>query len=218
LLIDKEWKLSQYHLLGHSFGGILAYEYLVQVQQSQNGNNNGNGNNGCQSLLLASAPTSAALIEQESKRLYQELQNNNNQNHNGDNDDDDPAATRQVISEAFRQTHECRLAQTPLALIDALAQAGPTSWRGIPAIADYQAIEKLQQHEHVMPTLVMRGEYDFCTPACVEGWKDLIEGDPSPQERTLKNCSHYGMLEDEQQYGKVITEFLQEQEDAANNN
>jgi pimeloyl-ACP methyl ester carboxylesterase len=175
----------------------LAYEYLVQLENS----------NGCQSLLLNSAPTSAALIEQESKRLYQELNNNG-----GDDDDDADPATRQVLSEAFRQTYECRLAQTPLALIDALAQAGPTSWRGIPAIADYQAVEKLQH----MPTLVLRGEYDFCSPACIEGWKDLIK-DPSPKERTLKNCSHYGMLEDEQQYGKIITEFLQEL-DAANNN
>jgi surfactin synthase thioesterase subunit len=67
LLVAKEWKLSKHNLSGHLFGGILAYEYLAKVQ-SKNGN-------GCQSFLLASAPTLAALIEQESKCLYKELNN-----------------------------------------------------------------------------------------------------------------------------------------------
>jgi hypothetical protein len=39
------------------------------------------------------------------------------------------------------------------------------------------------------------------------GWKDLLS-DPIPVSKTISNCSHYGMLEDEQQYGKAIKEFL----------
>jgi len=58
-----------------------------------------------------------------------------------------------------------------------------------------------------VPTLLLRGEYDFCTVDCMAGWKDLLS-DPIPVSKTISNCSHYGMLEDEQQYGKAIKEFL----------
>jgi proline-specific peptidase len=194
-LVTHEWKLSKYHLLGHSFGGILAYEYILMMQQQ-------NRISGCQSLILASTPTSSSLIQDESKRLYREISGISS----AEEEEEDPAS-RQQHSEAFRQTHECRLAQTPLALMDALAQAGPTSWRGIQAISDYKATQKISN----LPSMVLVGEYDFCTEPCVEGWSDLIV-DPAPQRRTLTNCSHYGMLEDDSQYGKAITGFLQQQD------
>ena len=166
--------------------------------KEQSNENNGMG---CQSLILASAPTSASLIQGESKRLYREIAGISSEQ---EEQHEDPAS-KQQHTEAFRQTHECRLVHTPLALMDALAQAGPTSWRGIPAIADYKVSEVLSSMQ--LPTLVLTGEYDFCTPACVEGWKDVIPN-PAPKEVVLTNCSHYGMLEDERQYGKAITEFL----------
>jgi proline iminopeptidase len=198
MLVTKQWGLSKFHLLGHSFGGILAYEYLLQATTG-----GGGGGGGCQSLILASAPTSAALIQEESKRLYREV----NDLGADEKEQDEDGATRQLYSETFRQTHECRLEQTPLAMIDALAQAGPTCWRGVQAIADYQATEKLGH----IPTLILRGEYDFCTRMCMDGWKDLIQN-PAPQTKTLTDCSHYGMLEDEHQYGKAITEFVLQQD------
>jgi hypothetical protein len=77
--------------------------------------------------------------------------------------------------------------------MDALAQAGGlTSWRGIQAISDYKATQPITN----MPSLVLVGEYDFCTVPCIEGWSDLIV-DPAPQRKMLTICSHYGMLEDE---------------------
>lgn len=187
-------------------GGILAYEYLVKQQQQQqdSGIESPSSLSSCQSLILASTPTSSSLIQGETKRLYREIA--------GicigaeELEEEDPA-TRQENSEAFRQTHECRLVQTPLALMDSMAQAGPTSWRGIQAIADYEATQKISN----IPSLVLVGEYDFCTEPCVQGWSDLIT-DPTPQQQTLANCSHYGMLEDERQYGKAISEFLHQQE------
>jgi pimeloyl-ACP methyl ester carboxylesterase len=181
-LVKQQWKLSKFHILGHSFGGILAYEYLLMMQQQHM-------ESGCQSVILASAPTSSLLIQDESKRLYRELAGFSEEE---EDDDDDPASKEQHL-EAFRQTHECRLAQTPLALMDALAQAGgPTSWRGIQAISDYKATQPITN----MPSLVLVGEYNFCTVPCIEGWSDLIV-DPAPQQKTLTICSHYGMLEDE---------------------
>lgn len=191
LLISKQWGLEKYHLLGHSFGGILGYEYLASISKEDR--------TACQSLILASTPTSAQLIQDESKRMYRTV---NNLGEDHDEQLDDPEM-RQLYGERFRQTHECRLPQPPLAFLDAMAQAGPTPWRGINAISGYQAQHSLSG----IPTLTLRGEYDFCTEKCISSWKELLSN-PSPISKVLSNCSHYGMLEDEQQFGKAITEFL----------
>jgi proline-specific peptidase len=206
-LLTRQWGLETFHLLGHSFGGLLAYEYLLKYSSDDSDNTKYR----CRSVILASTPTSASLIERESKRLFRtvnNLSNDENENENNDNDDDDDCEQHDRVrkhqcDENFRQTHECRLTHTPLALMDALAQAGPTPWRGIQAISDYEASGSLSN----TPSLVLVGEYDFCTTACVEGWKDLLSN-PTPETTTLTDCSHYGMLEDERQYGKAIIEFL----------
>ncbi|OEU16076.1 alpha/beta-hydrolase [Fragilariopsis cylindrus CCMP1102] len=99
-LTVEHWKLKKFHLLGHSFGGILAYEYFLlsakplktktkQLDEEENDENENENeeysisvSSVCCSLILSSTPTSAALIQSESERLLQDLNNNN------DNDND----------------------------------------------------------------------------------------------------------------------------------
>ena len=245
LLIAKAWKLEQYFLLGHSFGGILAYEYLLSTSQSEDCRQTAASASAvCRGLILASVPTSSELIQEESKRLYQTVNclstsssnDDGKDDHNGffdgrrggdhaggkqrdvdyaaTNDDDEEEDKHRLYeySETFRQTHECRLSEPPLALVDALAQAGPTPWRGIPAIPNYQATQPLKTTTRI-PTLLLRGEYDFCTDRCMAGWDELLL-EPAPKRVVLTNCSHYSMLEDEQQFGVAIKEFLAESGDS----
>lgn len=212
----EHWKVSKFHLLGHSFGGIVSYEYLVKNQAK--GHNVGVAV--CESLILASTPTSIKFIHEECVRLDIALNQKHDENKRTETkdatdsqvdqeDQGDPSikskSLQMTFSEAFHQTHECRLSEMPLVLTDALAQAGPTSWRGLQAIPDYQASERVTG----IPSLVLVGEYDFCTVRCTKDWENLMQS-PSPQHKTLNNCSHYGMLEDEGQYGKAITEFLRQ--------
>jgi proline-specific peptidase len=199
-LLIRHWDVPKFHLLGHSFGGIIAYEYLKKNIGA------------CQSLILASTPTSPNLIQQECQRLNEELLKDDNGTVKAPTikEEEEQGTTilhnhvrQHRFSDAFLQTHECRLPEIPLVLTDALAQAGPVSWRGIQAIIGYEATETLYN----IPTLLLVGEFDFCTPLCIEKWKEIIQC-PSPLYTILKNCSHYGMLEDEGQYGKAIVKFL----------
>jgi pimeloyl-ACP methyl ester carboxylesterase len=241
-LVTKCWKIQKFHLLGHSFGGILAFEYLKQQQQQQQLQRQQSqglmdatttaslsslsmsvSHPKIMSLTLSSTPTSAMLVQIESKRLYHNLRvlqcnrnssssSNDKKNVNetdddddddNDDDDDDNNNKKGIHSnshdtdsdtdtttdinkpdiEGFQQTFECRLSQPPLALTDAIAQAGPTEWRGIPAIADYVATGTIYSGS-VIPTLLLRGEYDFCTELCMEGWKDRIVGGGQPDEES----------------------------------
>jgi proline iminopeptidase len=263
-LIHHEWKLSKFHLLGHSWGGILAFEYLkkmstmedqqqqqqqLYLQQNQEGDNcDANVTSTspklgyCCSLTLSNTPTSSKLIEEETIRLYQELMNQEEDTSNTSSiaasaptdtarsmdqqkDEDSillsPSQTSLANARSsiiFQQTHECRLEQIPLALMDSLAQVGPVEWRGLPAIMDYVAqgqIINTVNNTTAIPTLILRGEYDFCTVKCIEKWKEHLSTSSSSSTdgvvyyKTLVGCSHYAMLEDEQQYGQVVMEFLQ---------
>ena len=274
-LIAKEWKLQSFHLLGHSWGGILAYEFLKKFASGNNRNNNYN----CQSLILSSTPTSIALLLQESMRLYQQLQEKEYgaekdaqeededggdcDNDNTDYDDTARSTTKpkskptpkqyaHFASPVFQQTHECRLEMLPLALQDAMQQAGPVEWRGLPAIEGWSVEgrngngkddgkdnskkqgdvetssdddddddddddaersgddddDDAHSHNDILPipTSLLRGEYDFCTATCMEEWKHHVN---VIKTVVLQNCSHYGMLEDERQYGQAVMEFLQ---------
>jgi proline iminopeptidase len=202
IAIVKHLDLPSFHLFGHSFGGILAFEYMKVAKP-----------NNCQSLTLASAPTSTKLILEETHRLSVELAAKmgtiatEEGDEDGDEDEDEIQDTNQKKkqSDAFSKVHECRLEFLPLALQDAYAQAAPTSWRGLQAIEDYQA--ETESPVHVPPTMIIVGEYDFCTSKCLEGWHELLN--PPPKNVvSVQGTSHYGMLENEGEYGKAVFEFI----------
>eukprot|EP00934_Nitzschia_sp_Nitz4_P007426 Nitzschia sp. Nitz4//scaffold111_size72815//14805//15983//NITZ4_005781-RA/size72815-processed-gene-0.62-mRNA-1//-1//CDS//3329533153//7416//frame0 len=207
-LLLNEWGLKQFHLLGHSFGGILAYEFLLKQQSSPSSSPR------CRSLVLMGAPTDAQQILQETKRLFRKVNGWNTEEEGDDSEElmnHDNPAEKLACQERFRREHECRLDHVPLALMDALDQAGPTRWRGAPAIPNYTASSSLQPG---FPSLVLRGEFDFCTESCIEGWQQLLSGgnEDLVEYQTLPACSHYAMLENEQLCGKVISEFLVRQD------
>ena len=210
-LIEDHWKLKGFHLLGHSFGGILAYEYLLMRKRRKQDNPKCQPNSFPCSLVLSSTPTSSEIIKSESHRLFRNLKNDGETSGDGATRDDDdysytPSSKQDdqslMHSEEFRQTHECRLAHPPLSLMDAMAQMGPMPWRGIPAIDSY----KVGDDDGIgISTLLIRGQYDFCTQRCMAGWKERLE---HSEERLLPNCSHYAMLEDERLYGSEILRFV----------
>ena len=190
-------QLPLFHLYGHSFGGILAFEYWKCVASTNPTT--------CLSITLASAPTSTQVIHQETQRLYKELRQESDEPTTKEEED---SKQKQEWSNTFSERYECRLEHLPLALQDAYAQAGPASWRGLGAIEGYQARVDEQGPLETPPTLLLLGEFDFCTELCMQEWKTLIT--PEPTTRVVHNCSHYGMLEDEFQYGSILTTFFQQ--------
>lgn len=176
-----KWNLSSYHLYGHSWGGILAFEYLKRTRDEK-----------CCSVILASAPTSVTLVEAESKRLLQELEE--------EGDEDERQAT-----ERFRSKHECQALPIPLNLLDAYAHAAKT-WRGIEAIPGYVAMLGDDDETPLpQPAFIIRGQDDFVTQVCLDDWTKLFQ---NTQTMVLAGCSHHALLENEQLYGDVVSSFL----------
>lgn len=107
----------------------------------------------------------------------------------------------------FWKTHVCRKVPTPDALKDAMRHVGRV-WGGMEAVLDYKA-ERLAI-EPCPPTLLIRGTHDFGY-ATSDNWRDMVPN--LEKEVVLENCAHYPHLEDGDNFGKLITDFLHQHED-----
>mmetsp|Transcript_21911 Transcript_21911/g.36210 ORF Transcript_21911/g.36210 Transcript_21911/m.36210 type:complete len:311 (+) Transcript_21911:107-1039(+) len=140
-LLD-EVKFDNFHLYGHSYGGILAFEYLKKAQPSN-----------CLSVTLSSAPSSIPLMHEEWDRLSAEIAKTT------------PAF---LVKEAFRRVHVCRLFVAPEILQQSYENAS-TVWDDMDVIADYEiSTPKILESP---PALATRGEYDFVTTDCLTEWR-----------------------------------------------
>lgn len=165
-----------YHLYGQSWGGLLAFFHLATVDADETPCGSAS------SLVLSNTPSSVALVETEAGRLLEAC--------DGD-------------IEAFMAAHNYRGgAEQPPQLADAYAHAG-TTWRGSGAIKGVEATAETMRRVECA-ALVMRGEHDFCTEACVEAWSGL----PDARFVTLAGASHHALLETPEEYLEALGGFL----------
>ena len=109
--------------------------------------------------------------------------------------------------EAFMAQHNLRVEPQPQRLVDAYAHAG-TLWRGTSAIKDLVVSGETMGRIRC-PALVMRGEHDFVTEACIEPWR---KGLPAGAARfvTIAGASHHALLEKPEAYLTELDAFLRE--------
>ena len=189
-LLDK-LSIRRFHLYGHSYGGILAYEYLKRRYERMAKNKNEEQENcECLSVILSSAPTSIQQLEADWEEMEKAL----------------------LFPQLFSSTHLCRTPLPPKPLQDAYANAG-TVWSGTTAIADYKAQpSKTDSGDEIfMPSaLVLRGEYDVVTESCSAPWKKELLRCRSVREGVLEGCSHHGLLENGEMYGEIVDLYFGE--------
>ena len=128
--------LPQFHLLGHSFGGILVYEYLKQQQQSLSERQKPQRSPGssCLSLVLVSTPVSIAQAIEHSHHLQSQVRRSLQE---GDNHVDEDGNAANLAEYAKR--HECRMDPIPLPLQQTLFSVFSSTSKGLAAVQDYTA-------------------------------------------------------------------------------
>jgi proline iminopeptidase len=185
--------LRRFHLYGHSYGGILAYEYIKRrvvamwkKATERTDPQSHPDDSEVLSVVLSSAPTNIAETGADWDRLAA--------GHPGE-------ATR------FWRTHQCRTEAIPPPLEVAYRKAG-TVWAGTGVISDYVATPPPPRHLLLPSCLYLRGEYDFVMDA---GWKDIWSASSSRfREKVLVGCSHHASLEDPVLYGEILESFFAE--------
>ena len=203
-LLMRHLKVKDFHLLGHSFGGIIAYEWAKSHQAKLKQEPKANF---CGSLILVSTPVSISAAMQNSVNLQDALREEHAGSSSIDVDN-----TSEVMAE-FARIHECRLDPLPLPLQQAFMGVFFSASKGLAAVQHYNALQpdtrisSTDDSNIGFPeTLIIRGEYDFVSTECQCDWVDILGSDV--QFETVGNSAHYSMLENEDEFAEIVRRFL----------
>jgi proline-specific peptidase len=199
--------LERIHLLGTSWGGMLAQEHVLT------------GATGIVSLVLSSTLASIDQWAEEQLRLRGELPAEVVEvmdRHEQAGTYDDPEYERAM--DVYFDRHFYR-GPKPRAELEQMAKGratdvyramqGPNEWTTTGALRGWDIRDRL--HEIDVPTLVIRGGYDMCTEPIAAS---LVEGIPGAREVVLEDSSHTPVLEETDRYLEAVSTFQREAEKA----
>jgi len=195
--------LEHCHLLGQSWGGWLAIDYMAR------------GPVGVAGLVLASTSASIAQFVAGARRLIDALPEPHRTalqelGARGEYDHPDYRAAEQE----FYRRHLCRMDPWPEALVRSSDQMegnqvyatmnGPTEFDVIGRLRTWDRTPDLGRID--VPTLITCGRYDEITPACSE---TIAEGIPDARVVVFEESAHVAHLEEAEAYAGTVEEFLQ---------
>jgi proline-specific peptidase len=194
--------LDRCHLLGQSWGGWLAIEYMTGRPA------------GIERLVLASTSASIPEFTAGARGLIEALPEPHRTvlidlGAKGEYDHPDYQA---AVQEFYRR-HLCRLDPWPDALVRSseqmdgnqvyLTMNGPTEFDVIGRLRDWDRTADL--HRINVPTLVTCGRYDEIVPGCSDTITRGIEG---AQMHVFERSAHCAHLEEPDSYAALVEEFL----------
>jgi L-proline amide hydrolase len=195
--------LDRVHILGQSWGGMLAMEYALTQPE------------GVASLIIESSPASIPQWVSEANRLREQLPadvQRTLQAHEEAGTVD--SAEYQQAMLAFYNRHVCRVVPWPEPVrrtfekLEAnpevyLTMNGPSEFHVIGTIKDWDISGRLGQIG--VPSLVMSGRHDEATPAIAE---TVHRGIPHSEWVLFEDSSHMCHVEETERTLQVVGEFL----------
>jgi proline-specific peptidase len=200
--------LERIHLLGTSWGGMLAQEHVLSGAQ------------GIVSLILSSTLANLALWNDEQAKLKAQLPPEvveTLDRHEAAGTYDDPEYEEAMGVYMDRHFYRGSLPRPELEAMEKgrapdvyHAMQGPNEWTTTGALKGWDTRDRL--HEIDVPTLVVRGRYDMCTdPIAAE----LVNGISGAREVVFEHSSHTPVLEETDRYLEVVGDFAREAESSA---
>ncbi|HLY76348.1 MAG TPA: proline iminopeptidase-family hydrolase [Thermoplasmata archaeon] len=196
--------LGRVHLVGSSYGGLLALAYAIKYQQH------------LRSLVTIGGLADVPFASAEMERLVHTLPPDDAEAirlHGSRGELSNPDYVR--ATERFYRTFLCRLPRWPPELVRSLQLGeerpvyrymnGPNEFtitgtiRGIRLVADLPRIR--------VPTLVTGGRYDEVTPAVAE---QIHAGIPGSRRVTFEQSSHLPFWEERERFMSVLASFLED--------
>ncbi len=194
---------DRYHVLGQSWGGMLAMEHALRQPP------------GLRSIVIANSPASLRLWVEEANRLRRELPEDVQLalTRNEDAGTTDSEEYQQAMMR-FYERHLCRIVPFPAELqrtFDLLDEDptvyhtmnGPSEFHVIGTFRDWDITPRLPEIRQ--PALVISGEYDEATPAVV---RPLAEGLRNARWELIEGTSHSTHLEQPERFRELVVAFL----------
>lgn len=204
IALRRHLHLNKIHLLGQSWGGMLALIYLCDYDPS-----------GIQSLILASTLSSAQLWEQEQRRLITYMSPQDQQAiKNAEKSQNYQAPDYLKANQHFMQQHaldpdtEQKFSflkrpknQGTQAYLTAW---GPNEYTPTGTLKDFDYTNQLQQIQ--VPTLITSGTNDLCTPLIAKTMYDHL---PNATWHLFAHSRHMAFIDEPELYLQILDEWLQ---------
>jgi L-proline amide hydrolase len=208
--VFQELGLDYIHLLGHSWGGMLAMEYALTQPE------------GLASLILSSSPASIPQWIAEANRLRKELPQEVEETlrHHEEAGTTDEVSYEEAMMIFYRR-HVCRLDPWPESLRRTFAKLtanpevyntmfGPSEFHATGTLKEWDIRDRLGEIE--LPTLVTSGRHDEATLHIAE---TVHRGIAGSEWVLFEHSSHVAHLEEEDEYRRVLDDFLRRVEEQA---
>ncbi len=201
--LRKYLHLDQVHLLGQSWGGMLALAYVYERHPD-----------GIRSLILSSTNPSASMWVKEQHRLVKYLPEKEQKaiakaEATGDFDS---KAYKSAIAHYMEQhcaapvtadSPECLRREKKAGTLSYIYGWGPNELNATGDLKDFEYLEKMKSID--IPTLVISGSEDLCTPAIAKAMHDAL---PNSKWELFVGSRHMPFVEDHNHYCKVLAEWL----------
>ena len=198
--------LDQVHLLGQSWGGMLAIEYLCDYQPE-----------GVASVILSSTLSSASLWAKEQHRMIRFLSQEDQEaiaeaERTGNFDTPEYLAA----NSRFMERHcDSPSADTPECVTRPKRSGkeaypygwGPNEYNPTGSLGSWEYTDKLERIK--CPALIISGTNDLCTPLIAKTMYDRI---PNARWELFDGCRHMCFVEDNEKYIRLLTEWLDQTE------
>ncbi len=199
--IRQTLNIDHMHLLGHSWGSMLAVMYALQYPKR------------VKSLILSGPFLSVKQWIDDANKLKQKLplkiQNILNQHETSGTTDSEEYKKATL---AFYKKHLCRMDPFPQPMqktaqgagLDVyLTMWGPTEFHCTGNLKGFDLTSKL--HNITVPVLLLCGKYDEATPETTQYYASLF---PHAQIKVFKKSAHAAYLEEKENYIKTVKDFL----------
>jgi proline-specific peptidase len=193
--------LDHIHLLGQSWGGMLAMQYMLTQPV------------GIASLTVASSPSDMKLWVSEANRLRDELPPEIQATllrHESAGTTDDPEYQEAML--VFYYRHVCRANPWPDYVTRAFEKIGQEVYNTMNGPSEFHVVGKLKTWDITArlgeihaPTLVTSGRYDEATPLIAE---TVQRGIPGATWVLFEESSHMAHVEEVERYMQVLGGFL----------
>lgn len=201
--LRRELNLQRIHLLGHSWGGMLAMVYALTKPEGLSG------------LILSSTAANIPQFLGEARRLLKAFPREVQEtiaHHEAAGTTDSPEYQGAVM-EFYRQ-HFCRTDPWPDCLNRAFQKFaqnpevyqtmwGPSEFHATGPLKDWKIVGRLTEIR--LPTLIISGRHDEATPACAEVLNRGIKGS---RWEMFENSAHMVHIDEEEKYLRVVDEFI----------